>query len=95
MANEKKNRRAPNEVENAQNYTNEVENLLRQPTYAALIEEIQQRLSSDPQYLHNHRDEAFRQTLLAMERSGDLKDLQPSEKDIETALMAILGTKER
>ena len=95
MKNEKKNRKAPNEVENAANYTSDLENMLRQPTYAAFIEEIQQKLSSDPQYLHTHREEAFRQALLALERSGDLKNIQPSEEDVETALMAIVGRKNK
>ncbi len=92
MKNEKKNRRAPNEVENAPAYTEQLEGILRKPNYAAFIEEIQQRLQSDPQYLHTHREEAYRQALVALENSGDLKKIQPSEKDVETALMAIVGT---
>jgi len=95
MAKQKKNRRAPNEVENAPAYTAKLEKILRQPNYAAFIEEIQQRLQSDPQYLRSHRDEAFRQTLTVLERSGELKNIQPSEQDVETALMAIVGTKNR
>lgn len=93
MANQKKNRRAPNEVENAPAYTAQLEEILRRPNYAAFIEEIQQRLQSDPQYLRNHRDEAFRQALVALERSGDLKNMQPSENDVETALTNILHRK--
>ena len=38
---------------------------------------------------------AFRQTLTVLERSGELKNIQPSEQDVETALMAIVGTKNR
>lgn len=91
MAKEKKNRRAPNEVENAQAYTAQLEGILRRPNYAAFIEEIQQRLQSDPQYIHNHREEAYRQALVALERGGDLKNIQPSESDVETALMSIVG----
>jgi hypothetical protein len=95
MVNQKKNRRAPNEVENAPGYTAQLEKILRQPNYAAFIEEIQQKLRSDPQYLRSHRDEAFRQTLTVLERSGELKNIQPSEHDVETALMAIVGMKNR
>jgi hypothetical protein len=95
MAKQKKNRRAPNEVENAPAYTAQLEKILRQPNYAAFIEEIQQRLQSDPQYLRSHRDEAFRQTLTVLARSGELKNIQPSEQDVEKALMAIVGTKNR
>ncbi len=93
MANEKKNRRAPNLVDGAPAFTEQLEGILRKPNYAAFIEEIQQKIQSDPQYLRDHREEAYRQALVALERSGDLKDIQPSEKDVETALMAIVGTK--
>jgi hypothetical protein len=95
MAKQKKNRRAPNEVENVPAFTAQLEKILRQPNYAAFIEEIQLKLQSDPEYLRSHRDEAFRQTLTVLERSGELKNMQPSEHDVETALMAIVGMKNK
>lgn len=95
MKNERKNRQAPNEAANGPNYTAQVEQMLRQPKYSAFIEDIQQKLQADPQYLRNHREEAYREALLALERSGDLKDIQPSEVDVERALTAIVGRKNR
>ncbi len=56
------------------------------------LKSIQQKLQARRR---SHRDEAFRQTLTVLERSGELKNMQPSEHDVETALMAIVGMKNK
>jgi hypothetical protein len=69
--------------------------MLRRPKYAAFIEEIQQKIQSAPNYLDDHWEETFRRTLSIMAQTGDPKETQPSEEDVETALMAIVGRRNR
>ena len=93
MKNKKNRRTAKNEVANAPHYTANLEKMLRQSKYASFIEEIQQKIQSAPNYLDDHWEETFQRTLSVMAHTGDLREVQPSEDDVEMALMAIVGRK--